>query len=607
MTFFEKLQEKKVNLYFLSFINSRDFGSDNMKIDNEKLNEIRNSLNIVDVISSYIPLSMKGKNYFGVCPFHDDHSPSMSVSSEKQIYTCFSCGATGNVFKFIQDYENISFMESVKKCADMAGISVDISGYKANNKYQDLYDIYELSQKFYQNNINTELGKKAREYLHGRNIDDSIIKEFGIGLSLNEKDSLTKLLKSKKYSDDLLIRSGLVNENDYVLNDVYRNRIMFPMYDLNGKIIGYNGRVYNGETENKYINSKETEIFKKRELLYNYHRAKEECRKQKYVIIMEGPMDVIRASTVGINNCVAALGTAFGKEQAMLIRKLSDNVILCFDGDDAGLKATKGAIVELSKIGITPKIVRLEDNSDPDEYIIKHGKDGFLNKINNAMNIMQFKEILLKNEYNLDDTLELSKYVNKMISEIDNIDDDVLREVSINKLSNETGVSIETINSKLTKKETVEIIEEKKEKVKLDKYVKSEMYILYYMLNEANAIKMYEKKITHMPTEKYRQLAFQIDYFYKENGYINVADFITFLKDDNDSIKTLGEITALDLSLDDYKDKMEDYLENIRKYNEKEQKNIYKSKMKLESDYDKKLELAKKRLDIKLRSEENDR
>ena len=607
MTFFEKLQEKKVNLYFLSFINSRDFGSDNMKIDNEKLNEIRNSLNIVDVISSYIPLSMKGKNYFGVCPFHDDHSPSMSVSSEKQIYTCFSCRATGNVFKFIQDYENISFMESVKKCADMAGISVDISGYKANNKYQDLYDIYELSQKFYQNNINTELGKKAREYLHGRNIDDSIIKEFGIGLSLNEKDSLTKLLKSKKYSDDLLIRSGLVNENDYVLNDVYRNRIMFPMYDLNGKIIGYNGRVYNGETENKYINSKETEIFKKRELLYNYHRAKEECRKQKYVIIMEGPMDVIRASTVGINNCVAALGTAFGKEQAMLIRKLSDNVILCFDGDDAGLKATKGAIVELSKIGITPKIVRLEDNSDPDEYIIKHGKDGFLNKINNAMNIMQFKEILLKNEYNLDDTLELSKYVNKMISEIDNIDDDVLREVSINKLSNETGVSIETINSKLTKKETVEIIEEKKEKVKLDKYVKSEMYILYYMLNEANAIKMYEKKITHMPTEKYRQLAFQIDYFYKENGYINVADFITFLKDDNDSIKTLGEITALDLSLDDYKDKMEDYLENIRKYNEKEQKNIYKSKMKLESDYDKKLKLAKKRLDIKLRSEENDR
>lgn len=601
------MHKKKVNLYFLSFISYRDFGSDDMKIDNNKLNEIRNSLNIVDVISNYLPLSMKGKNYFGVCPFHDDHSPSMSVSVEKQIYTCFSCGATGNVFKFIQDYENISFMEAVKKCADMACVSIDITGYKSNNKYQDLYDIYELSQKFYQNNINTELGKKAKDYLKGRNIDEATIKKYGIGLSLNQKDSLTQLLKSKKYSDDLLIRSGLVNENDYVLNDVYRNRIMFPMYDLNGKIVGYNGRVYNGETENKYINSKETEIFKKRELLYNYHIAKEECRKSKYVVIMEGPMDVIRASTVGINNCVAALGTAFGREQALLVRKLSSNVILCFDGDDAGLKATKGAIVELTKIGITPKIVRLEDNSDPDEYIIKNGKEKFLNKLDNAMNVMQFKEVLLKQEYKLDDTLELSKYVNRMISEIDTLDDQVLREVSINKLSNETGVSVETINSKLTKKEKIETIESPKQTIKLDKYVKSEMYILYYMLHEVDAIKMYEKKITHMPTEKYRQLAFQIDYFYRENGYINVADFITFLKDDNDSIKLIGEITALDLQSDNYKEKMDDYLNNIRIYNEKTQKQIYKNKMKLENDYDKKLELARKRLDIKLRSEENDR
>ena len=240
-----------------------------MKIDNNTLNEIRNNLDIVDVISSYLSLTSKGKNYFGVCPFHDDHSPSMSVSKEKQIYTCFSCGATGNVFKFIQDYENISFIESVKKCADMAGIFIDVGQARERNKYQELYDIYELSQKFYQNNINTELGKKAKEYLKNRQLNNNIIKEFGIGLSLNEKDSLTKLLKSKKYDEKNLIRSGLINENNYQLNDVYRNRIMFPLYDLNGKVIGYNGRVYNDETENKYVNSKETEIFKKRELLYN--------------------------------------------------------------------------------------------------------------------------------------------------------------------------------------------------------------------------------------------------------------------------------------------------------------------------------------------------
>lgn len=579
-----------------------------MKVDNNTLNEIRNNLDIVDVISNYLPLTARGKNYFGVCPFHDDHSPSMSVSKEKQIYTCFSCGATGNVFKFIQDYENLTFPEAIKKCADMAGIIVDIGQAKQKNKNQDLYDIYELSQKFYQNNINTELGKRAKEYLLNRKLDETIIKEFGIGLSLNERDMLTKILKSKKYDDKTLIRSGLVNENNYILNDVYKNRIMFPLYDLNGKVIGYNGRVYNGETENKYINSKETDIFKKRELLYNYHRAKEECRKKKQVIIMEGPMDVIRSYTIGVKNCVAALGTAFGQEQAMLVRKLSTNVILCFDGDAAGLKATKGAIEELGKLGITPKIVRLENNSDPDEYIIKNGKDAFLAHINNPMNIMEFKESLYKSELNLNNTEELAKYINKMISEIDKIEDDILREVSINKLSEETKVDANILRNKLTKKE-IEIKIETKPKIntKSNKYKKSEQYLIYYMLQDKDVIKMYEKKITHMPTESYRHLAFQIDYFYKENGYINVADLITYLDGDIESIKVIGEITSLSLPEKVNYDEIEDYLNNIREYNEKEQSNIYKNKIKNELDYKKKLELATKALEIKRRREENDR
>jgi len=577
-----------------------------MKVDTNTLNDIRNNLDIVDIISNYLPLTSKGKNYFGVCPFHDDHSPSMSVSQEKQIYTCFSCGATGNVFKFIQDYENISFPEAVKKCADMAGVIIDIGQAKTFNKYQELYDIYELSQKFYQNNINTELGKKAKQYLYDRKLDDEVIKEFGIGLSLNERDLLTKLLKSKKYDDKTLIRSGLVNENNYILNDVYRNRIMFPLYDLNGKIIGYNGRVYNGETENKYVNSKETDIFKKRELLYNYHRAKEECRKKKFVIIMEGPMDVIRAYTAGVKNCVAALGTAFGSEQAMLVRKLSTNVILCFDGDSAGLKATKGAIEELNKVGITPKIVRLENNSDPDEYIIKNGKDGFLAKINNPMNLMEFRESLLKSEFNLNNTEDLAKYINKMIAEIDKIDDDILREVSINKLSEETKVDVELIKSKLKKKEQVKI-EIKPIIKRFDKYQKSERNLIYYMLISKDVIKMYEKKITHMPTEVYRHLAFQIDYFYKENGYIDVADLITYLNDDIESIKAVGDITSLNLSNEINYEEIEDYLNNIREYNEKEQSNIYKNKIKNEADYKKKIELANKALEIKRRREENDK
>ena len=577
------------------------------RIDNNTLNEIRNSLDIVEVISSYLPLKSQGKNYFGVCPFHDDHSPSMSVSREKQIYTCFSCGATGNVFKFIQDYENITFMEAVKKCADMANVIVDIGNVKKVNKNQSLYDIYELSQKFYQNNINTEAGTKAKEYLKSRKITNDMIKEFGIGLSLKDKDSLTKLLKKKEFSDKDLIRSGLVNENDYELNDIYRNRIMFPLYDLNGKIIGYNGRVYNGETENKYINSKETDIFKKRELLYNYHKAKEECRKTKRVIIHEGQLDVIRTSSIGLKDCVATLGTAFGKEQAMLIRKLSSNVILCFDGDEAGLKATKSAIVELSKLGITPMIVRLEDNLDPDEYIIKKGKDAFINKINNPMNVMEFKESLLKKEYNLDNTEDLAKYVNKMIEDINSLDDDILKEISINKLSKETGVDKELIKSKIVAKKEIKYDIKKEPKQRLNKYIKSEQYLIYYMLLSTDVIKMYEKKITHMPTEKYRHLAFQIDYFYKQNGFINVADLISFLDNDNESINTLGEITSLDLKEEIDLEQIDDYLGNIREYNEKNMLKEYKNKLKNETDFTKKIELANKAIELKRRKEEYDR
>lgn len=577
------------------------------RIDSNKINEIRNSLDIVEVISTYMPLTSKGKNYFGVCPFHDDHSPSMSVSPEKQIYTCFSCGATGNVFKFIQDYENISFIESVKKCADIANISIDIGTVKKINKNQELYDIYELSQKFYQNNINTEIGKKAKEYLKSRKITNEMIKEFGIGLSLKEKYSLTKLLKKKGYSDKDLIRSGLVNENDYELNDVYKNRIMFPLYDLNGKIIGYNGRVYNGETENKYINSKETDIFKKRELLYNYHRAKDICRKTKRVIIHEGQLDVIRTSSIGIGECVATLGTAFGKEQSMLIRKLSSNVILCFDGDEAGLKATKSAIEELSKLGITPMIVRLEDNMDPDEYILKKGKDAFIDKINNPMNIMEFEESLLRKTYNLNNTEDLAKYINHMINNINKIDDDILKEVSINKLSSETGVDKELIKSKIDSKKEIKLEKKSEKKIRLNKYIKSEQYLIYYMLLSKDVIKMYEKKITHMPTESYRHLAFQIDYFYKQNGFINIADLISFLGDDTESINSLGEITKLNLSEEIDLNKIEDYLDNIKEYNEKNRLNSYKEKISNEKDYKRKLELANKALEIKRRKEENDR
>ncbi len=580
-----------------------------MKLENSTINDIRNGVDIVDVISSYLPLTAKGKNYFGVCPFHDDHSPSMSVSKEKQIYTCFSCGATGNVFKFLQDYENISFMEAVAKCADIAGIPISLGQYeKKDNKYQELYDIYEVSQKFYQNNMNSSQAKEAKEYLYQRQLDDTLIKEFGIGLSLNESNMLTKLLKKKNYSDKVLLASGLVGEenNRVDLYDLYRNRIMFPLHDSSGKLVAYNGRAYHGEATNKYVNTKETPIFKKREILYNYHRAKEVARIKKQIIIMEGPMDVIRAYTIGVTNVVASLGTAFGSEQAMLVRKLSSNVVLCFDGDAAGLKATKSAIEEFAKIGIQPSVIRLEDDSDPDEYIKKYGKDSFLEKVKNAMNPIEFKEFLLKDNLDMNNSIDMANYANAMIEEIKKMDDEVLQEVSITKLSEETHLSLDFLRSKIAKEQQKVVAQEisSEKKKKLTKCERSERNLLYYMLRFPNAIKMYDKKITHMPTDRYRHLAFQVSTFLKQYGYIDIADLLTELREDEEAIETIGELSSLTLPEEMKVEEVDDYLKNIKEYNEKLQLDKYRKELFNSNNYDRKLELAQKLVDYKMRSEE---
>ena len=569
-------------------------------ISNEKLNEIRSSVDIVDIISSYIPLTARGKNYFGVCPFHDDTNPSMSVSKEKQIYTCFSCGATGNVFKFVMDYENISFIEAVKKVALKAGIVLNISNnFKPINKYQNLYDIFNISKKIYQNNLNSQIGLTAKEYLKKRNIDESLIKKFEIGLSLKNHKFLYNILNKKEINHQDMISTGLINKNDYGYNDVYYNRIMFPLYNLNGQVVAYSGRIYDESDDSKYINTKETVIFKKGELLYNYHRAKEACKKAKKLIVVEGFMDVIRLSSIGIDNVVATMGTAVTKTQALLFKRLSSEIILCFDGDKAGLKATISCMDELMEIGVIPKIIRLKDNLDPDEFIIKYGKKVFQELIDNPINSIDFKLECYKNEKDLNSSVDTAMYVNEVIKELNKIDDDVLKEITLKKVSSETGLEIEFLKDKIIKKEKKPDIK-KINKIKRDKYMKAECYLLFYMLNNVEVIKMYEKEITYMPTEKYRFLAREIDSFYHNYNCINVADFISYLSNNEYLISTLGEIVSLD-----FKEKcdlkiIEDCINTIREYNVKKKKEILKKQMNEEIDSEKKAIIAQQIIDLKI-------
>ena len=458
-------------------------------LSQEKINEIRTNVDIVDIVSRYISLTKKGKNYFGVCPFHEDGDPSLSVSPDKQIFSCFSCHTAGNVFKFLMEYEHISFVEAIKMCADIAGISVDIQTSKNNLvKQNKIYDIYELGQKFYVNNINTQFGKEAKTYLNDRGITDEMIKEFEIGLAVKSTDSLSKLLEKKEFKDKDLQDSGLIVKDERGYHDFFYDRVMFPLHDINDKVIGYSGRIYyQSKDAPKYINSKEHPLFKKGEFIYNYSRAKNECRIKNTVIIMEGFMDVIRAHSVGVKNAVATLGTAFTKEHANLVRRLAKNIIICFDGDKAGAKATMACSNELISMGIIPKIVRLEENLDPDEYILKYGKDKFIDKINNPLSVMDFKLNYLKNDKDLTQTVDKAKYATEMLEELNKIDDDVLKEVTLNKISQETDLDIEFLKSKLEKKE--EKIVKPKTIIKTTKYDMAQLGLLFYMLKSSDVIK----------------------------------------------------------------------------------------------------------------------
>lgn len=547
-----------------------------MNLNFEKINEIRNSVDIADVISSYISLTPKGKNYFGVCPFHDDTNPSMSVSSSKQIYKCFSCGATGNVFKFIMDYENVSFIEAVKKVAEIGGINVNINQNVKKITNNSLNDIYNLSLKIYINNLNTSQGKEAKEYLLKRDINDDIIKEFQIGLSLR-KNTLSNIFE-KKFNETDILKSGLIGKNDNGFYDLFYDRIMFPLYDLSGNPIAYSGRIYNRQDNSKYFNTRETEIFKKGETLYNYHRAKNIARQKNQIIIMEGFMDVIRSYTVDIKNVVATMGTAVTTFQANLIKKMAKEIILCFDGDEAGAKATMSCSNELLKLGISPKVVRLEDNLDPDEYIKKYGKEAFQRKIDNAISMMDFKISYLKNGKNLTSSVDQAKYINEIINELNKIDDDILKSITIKKVASEMNVDEDLIKSHLTNipKKQNEIVQPV---INMNKYQQAESSLVYFMLKSPEVIKMCDKRVTYIPTKEYRMLAREISAFYKNFGYINEADFIDYIECDPEIMNTINKINKENHKENYQIEEIDDYINVIMDYNIKEEINRLTKKM----------------------------
>ncbi len=573
-----------------------------MVTDNE-IEQIRKSANIIDIISSYIPLTQKGKNYFGVCPFHEDHSPSMSVSEEKQIYKCFSCGAAGNVFTFVSEYENVKFLEAVKIVADKCGIPFHGTITKERPKVnKEEYEIMSLALKFYQNNLQSTEGKAAKEYLKKRALDETIIKEFDLGLALGGNVSLNKLLLSKKYSTDTLIKLGLVNEHDGYINDIFKYRVMFPIHDLDGNVVGFTGRIYENNDQAKYINSKESVIFKKGQILFNYHRAKSEIKRKKEVILVEGNMDAIRMYSSGIKNVLALMGTSLTKEQVSIIKSLRANIILMFDNDNAGEIATYQNGTILEEAGLNPQIVRISGPKDPDEYIIKNGAHALMENIRSPISFLDFKLKYFKKDKDLSKVDDLANYIKEIIKDLKNLPDELTRELTLKRISEDYDVSLDLLHSELAKlnvKKANESPPKKLAKMKFSKYDKACQNILYFMMNDGKFVEKFKKELGYFDEKKYRSLANEIIYFYETNKNIELSSFISFISTKDyivdDAMEIIKGNKAIDLEMNAFEEFINVAKNEMVKLEIKDLKNKIANSM----DVSEELELAQKLLNLK--------
>lgn len=376
--------------------------------------EVRTRNDIVDVISGYVKLQKKGSNYFGLCPFHNEKSPSFSVSPQKQMYYCFGCGAGGNVITFVMEYENYSFPEALKLLAERAGIHLPEVEYSKEerakaDKRSTLLEINKLAANYFYYQLHQPQGKIGYDYFRKRELSDDTIRHFGLGFSNKTSNDLYQYLRSKGYTDEILRDSGLVTMEERGTYDKFWNRVMFPIMDVNNRVIGFGGRVM-GDGTPKYLNSPETMIFDKSRNLYGLNYAR--TSREKYILACEGYMDVIAMHQAGFTNAVASLGTAFTTQHAVLLKRYTDTVILTYDSDGAGVKAALRAIPILKEVGISTKVLNLKPYKDPDEFIKNLGADAFRERIANAQNSFLYEIDVMKREYDLEDPEQKTRFYN---------------------------------------------------------------------------------------------------------------------------------------------------------------------------------------------------
>lgn len=419
-----------------------------MYYPDELIEEVRMKNDIVDVISGYVRLQKKGANYFGLCPFHNEKSPSFSVSPGKQMYYCFGCGAGGNVYTFIQEYENYTFPEAVKMLADRAGVNLPEIEYseeakKAESKRSRLLEINKEAAKYFYFQLRARQGETGYRYLRDRQLSDETIKKFGLGFANKTSNDLVQYLRSKGYSPELIHEAGLCNVDEkHGMYDKFWNRVIFPIEDINHRVIGFGGRVM-GDGTPKYLNSPETPIFDKSRNLYGLNFAR--TSRKGNIILCEGYMDVISMHQAGFDQAVASLGTAFTLGQASLLKRYTKEVLLSYDSDGAGVKAALRAIGILKEAGLTGKVISLEPYKDPDEFMKNLGKEAFQERIDHAENSFLFEIRMLEREYNLSDPEDKTRFHREIARKLCDFSEEVERENYIEAVAEKYHIGFENL------------------------------------------------------------------------------------------------------------------------------------------------------------------
>jgi len=550
-----------------------------VRYSEELIDDIKNSNDIVDIISQYVTLKRSGRNFFGLCPFHKEKTPSFSVSPDKQIFHCFGCGAGGNVIHFTSKIENVDFKESIEILAERAGITLPTLDNGLDSKRQLLKEkVYEINKEaaiFYHETLYKEISKPAQEYVKKRKLDNKTLKEYTIGYA-PANSNLYKFLKQKGFSDEEILASDLVNKvaNNFV--DRFKNRLIFPIQDVRNRFIAFGGRVLDNSLP-KYINSPENIVYSKARNLYGLNVAKKS--KLEKIIIVEGYMDVVSLHQRGIENVVASCGTALTEAQGRLLRKYAEKVIISYDSDGAGQAATLRGLEILSNLGCDIRILQMEGAKDPDEYVIKYGNGRFNNLVDKAISLVEFKVKVLKKDLNLDNVNDKIKFLNEIAKLLSTVDNRMEQEVYIDTISREYNISKEAIYAEINKlsysrNQGKKVLENNYKKIVIKKketlpeaLVKRENLIIGILLN--GKIEVYNQiKNILLPEdfkkEENKQILKNL-YEEFEKGNSNINNILEIFNDNEEIISILTGLMAEDYEIKDDKKAIEDLINNYKK------------------------------------------